>query len=128
MYSPPPRPTRTDTPFPYTTPCRAGPRRLARRRTRCASRKSRGRASIGRVARLSGAPLTEFQKMASPHRSAALQAARAATDLIRKAFRGNFQVDYKADASPVTEVDIAAEHAIKSVLADRKSTRLNSSH
>src|SRR3546814_9547430 len=37
--------------------------------------------------------------------------------LIRKAFRGNFQVDYKADASPVTEVDIAAEHAIKSVLA-----------
>src|SRR3546814_5509081 len=55
--------------------------------------------------------------MASPHLSAALQAARAATDLIRKAFRGNFQVDYKADASPVTEVDIAAEHAIKSVLA-----------
>src|SRR3546814_16012816 len=55
--------------------------------------------------------------MASPHLSAALQAARAATDLIRKAFRGNFQVDYKADASPVTEVDIAAEPAIKSVLA-----------
>lgn len=55
--------------------------------------------------------------MASPHLRAALQAARAATDLIRTAFRGNFQVDYKADASPVTEVDIAAEHAIKSVLA-----------
>lgn len=55
--------------------------------------------------------------MASPHLSAALQAARAATDIIRKAFRGNFQVDYKADASPVTEVDIAAEHAIKSALA-----------
>lgn len=55
--------------------------------------------------------------MASPHLAAALHAARAATDIIRKAYRGNFQVDYKADASPVTEVDIAAEHAIKAALA-----------
>src|SRR3546814_14677558 len=112
----PPRSTRTDTLFPYTTLFRSvWPARLSRRRTRCASRKSSERASIGRVARLSCAPLTEFQKMASPHLSAALQAARAATDLIRKAFRGNFQVDYKADASPVTAFDIAAEQDRKSV-------------
>jgi histidinol-phosphatase len=48
---------------------------------------------------------------------AAIEAARAASEVIRKAFRGNFQVDYKADASPVTEVDVAAEHVIKSTLA-----------
>lgn len=55
--------------------------------------------------------------MASPHLTAGLHAARAATDLIRKAYRGNFAVEYKADASPVTEVDVAAERAIKFVLA-----------
>jgi histidinol-phosphatase len=47
---------------------------------------------------------------------AALAAADAASDLIRRAYRGNFQVEYKADASPVTEVDVAAERAIKAVL------------
>ncbi len=47
---------------------------------------------------------------------AALEAAEAASGLIRKAYRGNFQVSYKADASPVTEVDVAAETAIKAVL------------
>ncbi|QHS11030.1 inositol monophosphatase family protein [Sinimarinibacterium sp. NLF-5-8] len=54
--------------------------------------------------------------MASAHLTAALEAARAASDLIRKAYRGNFDVQYKADASPVTEVDVAAERAIKAVL------------
>ncbi|WP_020651121.1 inositol monophosphatase family protein [Solimonas variicoloris] len=56
--------------------------------------------------------------MASPHLAAALQAARAATEIIRKAYRGNFRVEYKADASPVTEVDVAAERAIKAVLRE----------
>ena len=51
--------------------------------------------------------------------TAALDAARAASDIIRKAFRGNFDVQYKADASPVTEVDVAAEKAIKAVLQAR---------
>lgn len=54
--------------------------------------------------------------MPSPHLAAALQAARAASDIIRKAYRGNFAVEYKADASPVTEVDVAAERAIKAEL------------
>ncbi len=50
---------------------------------------------------------------------AALTAARAASDIIRKAFRGNFDVQFKADASPVTEVDVGAERAIKAVLQER---------
>jgi histidinol-phosphatase len=54
--------------------------------------------------------------MTSAHLSAALEAARAAAAIIRKAYRGNFDVQYKADASPVTEVDVAAERAIKTVL------------
>lgn len=53
---------------------------------------------------------------ASPHLQAALDAAAAANDIIRRAYRGNFEVEYKSDASPVTEVDVAAEHSIKSVL------------
>ncbi|MBL6749646.1 MAG: inositol-phosphate phosphatase [Nevskia sp.] len=46
----------------------------------------------------------------------ALEAAEAAAAVIRKAYRGNFQVRYKADASPVTEVDVAAEQAIKTAI------------
>lgn len=49
----------------------------------------------------------------------ALEAANAAAGLIRKAYRGNFAVQYKLDASPVTEVDVAAEKAIKQVLQER---------
>ena len=52
----------------------------------------------------------------SKHLRAALAAADAADRLIRRAYRGSFSVRYKADASPVTEVDIAAEAAIKRVL------------
>jgi histidinol-phosphatase len=49
----------------------------------------------------------------------AIDAARAAGEIIRRAYRGNFDVQYKADASPVTEVDVAAEEAIKAVLRAR---------
>lgn len=54
--------------------------------------------------------------MTRPFLSAALEAAEAAAEIIRKAYRGNFDVQYKADASPVTEVDVASERAIKAVL------------
>jgi histidinol-phosphatase len=54
--------------------------------------------------------------MPSAYLAAAVEAAEAASTLIRTAYRGNFQVSYKADASPVTEVDVAAEGAIKAVL------------
>lgn len=46
----------------------------------------------------------------------ALEAAAAAGEIIREAYRGTFKVRYKADASPVTEVDEAAEAAIKKIL------------
>ncbi len=57
--------------------------------------------------------------MNTSHLSAALDAAQAASAIIRKAYRGNFDVQYKADASPVTEVDVAAERAIKAELHAR---------
>lgn len=60
--------------------------------------------------------------MPSEFLSAALDAAQAAAVLIRKAYRGNFEVSYKADASPVTEVDVGAEKAIKAVLQTRFPT------
>lgn len=55
----------------------------------------------------------------SPHLQAALDAADAASQIIRKAYRGNFEVEFKADQSPVTEVDIAAEKAIRGLLSER---------
>lgn len=51
--------------------------------------------------------------------SAARSAADAAGEIIRQAFQGRFQIDYKSDSSPVTEVDIAAEKAILAVLKSR---------
>ncbi|MGH8442749.1 MAG: inositol monophosphatase family protein [Nevskiaceae bacterium] len=54
--------------------------------------------------------------MKDAHLDVALQAAAAAGRIIRKAFRGKFKVRYKADASPVTEVDEAAEVAIRKLL------------
>lgn len=57
--------------------------------------------------------------MKSPHLRVALQAAAAAGEIIVKAYRGKFRVRYKADASPVTEVDEAAEAAIKKILRNK---------
>ena len=65
------------------------------------------------------APTELFDMSHSPHLHAALEAAHAAGEIIRKAFRGNFGVEYKADASPVTEVDVAAERAIRKLLSTR---------
>lgn len=57
--------------------------------------------------------------MPSLQLQAALDAAEAANAIIRRAYRGNFAVDYKSDASPVTEVDVAAEKAIGAILKKR---------
>jgi histidinol-phosphatase len=57
--------------------------------------------------------------MPSEFLDAALDAASAAAAVIRKAYRGNFDVQYKADASPVTDVDVAAEQAIRARLEHR---------
>lgn len=52
----------------------------------------------------------------SPFLTAALEAAAAADALVRAHYRKSFAVRIKADASPVTEVDEAAEAAVKAVL------------
>jgi len=47
---------------------------------------------------------------------AALTAAAAAAEIIRYSYRRNIEVRIKADRSPVTEADVAAEAAIRRVL------------
>jgi histidinol-phosphatase len=48
---------------------------------------------------------------------AALEAANAATEVIRSLYQKNIQVRTKADKSPVTEADVKAEEAIRSLLS-----------
>ncbi|MFZ2508520.1 MAG: inositol monophosphatase family protein [Steroidobacteraceae bacterium] len=50
---------------------------------------------------------------------AALAAAAAAAEIIRNAYRRNIEVRVKADRSPVTAADIAAESAIRALLQGR---------
>jgi len=55
----------------------------------------------------------------SPELQAALDAARAAAEIIRPLYQRNLHVTRKADHSPVTEADVRAEEAIRSVLSER---------
>lgn len=48
----------------------------------------------------------------------AVEAARAAEAVINRYYHGEFDVEHKADASPVTIADIECEHAIKAVLSE----------
>src|ERR1700733_14959536 len=57
--------------------------------------------------------------MASEELQAALDAARAASEVIRPLYQANLAVKLKADKSPVTEADVRAEQAIRAVLCDR---------
>ena len=55
----------------------------------------------------------------SPELQAALDAARAAAEIIRALYLRNVHVTEKADRSPVTEADVRAEEAIRAVLRER---------
>ena len=57
--------------------------------------------------------------MASQELQAALGAAQAAAEVIRSLYQKNIAVKTKSDASPVTEADVRAEEAIKTVLSQR---------
>ena len=57
--------------------------------------------------------------MANSARLDAALAAAAAAELIRSSYRRNIAVRIKADRSPVTEADVAAEQAIREVLQGR---------
>lgn len=54
--------------------------------------------------------------MPSAELQAALEAAEAATQVVRELYRKNLAVTVKADRSPVTEADVRAEEAIRGVL------------
>jgi len=58
--------------------------------------------------------LTDLQ----PFLDKAVEAARAAEAIIRRYYHGDFEVEHKADASPVTIADIECERAIKAVLSE----------
>lgn len=51
--------------------------------------------------------------------STALEAANAAAEIIARMYRGNLAVSIKADKSPVTDADVAAEKAIRAVIERR---------
>ena len=57
--------------------------------------------------------------MLSQELQAALDAAQAAAEVIRRLYRQNIAVTLKADRSPVTEADVRSEEAIRAVLAAR---------
>ena len=46
----------------------------------------------------------------------AIEASKAAAEVIKKYYQGNFQVEIKNDQTPVTEVDIQAEKIIKEII------------
>src|SRR5580693_9091114 len=54
--------------------------------------------------------------MASKELTAAIAAAQAAAEVIRRYYRNNPSVRIKADASPVTEADVQAEEVIHRTL------------
>jgi histidinol-phosphatase len=57
--------------------------------------------------------------MPSPELQAALEAARAAAEVIRGYYQHNLEVRTKADQTPVTEADVRAEQTIRTLLAER---------
>ncbi len=52
----------------------------------------------------------------SPFLQTALEAARAAADVVRHYYQRNLRVTLKADKSPVTEADVETEKAIRGIL------------
>ena len=57
--------------------------------------------------------------MPSPELQAALEAARAAAEVIRGYYQHNLEVRTKADQTPVTEADVRAEQTIRTLLTER---------
>jgi histidinol-phosphatase len=55
----------------------------------------------------------------SPFLATALEAARAAAEVVRRYYQSNLAVTIKADKSPVTEADVETEKVIRAILAER---------
>jgi histidinol-phosphatase len=58
----------------------------------------------------------------SPELGAALDAARAAAEVIRGFYQRNVKIEVKADKTPVTEADVRSEEAIRELLTRRFPT------
>src|SRR3954454_17323980 len=57
--------------------------------------------------------------MHSPFLSTALEAAKAAAEVIRRYYQRNLEVVIKADKSPVTEADVETEKVIRGIIGER---------
>jgi len=57
--------------------------------------------------------------MQSPFLGVALDAARAAAEIVQRYYRSNLAITIKADKSPVTEADVEAEKTIRSIIEAR---------
>jgi histidinol-phosphatase len=57
--------------------------------------------------------------MHSPYLATALEAARAAADVVRRYYRSNLAITIKADKSPVTDADVETERTIRGIIAAR---------
>jgi histidinol-phosphatase len=55
----------------------------------------------------------------SPFLATALEAARAAADVVRRYYQSNLAVTIKADKTPVTEADVETEKVVRAILAER---------
>lgn len=55
----------------------------------------------------------------SPFLTAAIDAARAAADVIRRYYQQNLAVTIKADKSPVTDADVETEKVIRRIISER---------
>jgi histidinol-phosphatase len=55
----------------------------------------------------------------SPFLSCALDAARAAAEVVRRYYQHNLEVTIKADKSPVTQADVETEKVIRAIIAER---------
>lgn len=55
----------------------------------------------------------------TPFLATALDAARAAAEVIRRYYQRNLAVTIKADKSPVTQADVETEQAIRGIISER---------
>ena len=60
-----------------------------------------------------------FRMSHSPFLTAAIEAAQAAADVIRRYYQQNLAVTIKADKSPVTDADVETEKVIRRILSER---------
>ncbi len=59
------------------------------------------------------------ETLSSEHLHVALEAARAAGEISRDYYTGNFTVEIKADRTPVTQADVECEAAIRETILER---------